>query len=124
MCKQYFEGDTCPASIYGHEFYPERADNGETVWVCRKCKATRGFCSHEVESDSFDYYSHGTGCPETVVYYFCTHCFEALEKPEPHLLPADPILDDPACPDPITQSKQYREYLRTFEMTGIDTARN
>ena len=122
MCKQFYECDTCKNSIKGHVFFPERADNGETVWVCHSCGETRGFCSHEVETDSFDYYSHGTGCPETITFHYCPHCHEDLdlswqdEKGKEALAAAtatkpDPILDDPACPDPLTQPKEYREYL-------------
>ena len=135
MDKHYFEGDTCKNSIKGHVFYPERADNGETVWVCRSCGDTRGFCQHDVETDSFDWYSHGTGCPETITFRYCPHCHEDLdlswqdENGKEALAAAAaikpyPLLDYHNLVDPFSNKSGYAEYLREFNATGIDTARD
>lgn len=119
--KHFYEGDTCKNSIKGHVFFPERADNGETVWVCQSCGEQRGFCQHEVETDHIDWYSHGTGCPETTTFHYCPHCHEDLDlswRDEE----AEKALAAAAATKP--DKSGYAEYLREFNATGIDTARD
>lgn len=105
MNEQFYECEPCPKSVYGHKFEARTMDNGNVVWICSLCGATRGFCQHEVVTDSYQYFSPEVGMAETELRY-CKHCYQDMDGiyPEKGKLTEEEI-------DDLIQKNEYGDYL-------------
>jgi hypothetical protein len=52
----------------------------------------------------------------------CGWVVTAFVNPDTEIMLA--LIKNDDCPDPLTEDKDYNEYLKTFKSTGIDTVRD